>query len=138
MYEIYLGRLKLPLLPINLKESVSKDNKRYDVLSFGEVIKPGRMKLRSWTINSEFRHSDGVDAKTYIEAIKKYLYDKKETLKPIRFIVNRFNEDGSISLNTNTLVVVDSFDVEDKEGEPGDFYYSIKITEYRKFEAKKL
>ncbi|MFC4805461.1 hypothetical protein [Filifactor villosus] len=138
MYEMYLGKLKIPLLPSSLKESASKDNKKYDVLSLGEVVKPGRMKLRTWTITSELRYTDGVDAKSTIEAIKKYLYDEKTTMKPLRFIVNRFNEDGSISLNTNALVVIDSFEITDKEAEPGDFHYSIKLTEYRKFEAKIL
>lgn len=138
MYEMYLGKLKIPLLPSSLKESASKDNKKYDVLSLGEVVKPGRMKLRVWTITSELRYTDGVNAKSTIEAIKKFLYDEKTMMKPLRFIVNRFNEDGSISLNTNALVVIDSFEITDKEAEPGDFHYSIKLTEYRKFEAKIL
>ena len=39
MYEIYIGSLKLPLLPESLKEDIKRDNKHYTILALGEVIK---------------------------------------------------------------------------------------------------
>lgn len=41
LYEMYLDGKKLPVLPENQKEKCSRDNKKYDVLNLGEVVRPG-------------------------------------------------------------------------------------------------
>lgn len=137
LYEIYLGELKLPLLPENLKESRQKNNKKYDILALGQVIKPGRAQLRTWNIKSTFYHED-IDVTKARDYLNSLLDVDKKGVKPIRFIVNRYNQDGSLTFDTNTLVLIDNLDFEDKAGEVGDLNYEIKLSEYKDFGGKKL
>lgn len=135
IYEIYLGELKLPFLPENLKESIKRDNKKYNILCLGEIVKPGRRNLRTWDLKSIFFHED-IDvtrARDYINS----LIDEKG-IKPVRFIVNRYNDDKSITFDTNTLVLIDAIEWEDKAGEVGDLNFNIKLIEYRAFCGRKI
>lgn len=137
MYEIYIGELKLPLLPESLKEGMSKDNKRYDILASGEVIRPGRVKLKSWSIESTFEHE-----KIDVKKARDYLYNlaasETEGIKPVRFIVNRYKQDGALTFDTNCLVLIESLEFEDKAGEVADISYSLKLAEYKPFGGKMI
>ena len=131
MYEMYLDGMALPILPENLKEQVSKDNKTYNVLNMGEVILGGKIGLRTWQINSVFFADGDTAPSVYREHLEK-LRDSEE---PFNFILNRWNDDGSLAFNTDCEVLISDCTFEDKAGEPGTLYYSLKITEYRPFGA---
>ena len=131
VYELYLDGLELPILPENLKEQVSKDNKTYDVLNMGEVILGGKIGLRIWQINSVFFADGDTAPSVYREHLEK-LRDSEE---PFNFVLNRWNDDGSLAFNTDCEVLISDCTFEDKAGEPGTLYYSLKITEYRPFGA---
>ena len=137
MYEIYIGNLKLPLLPEALKEDIKRDNKHYTILATGEVIKAGRAKLKTWTIKSTFYHEeiDVTKARDYLTSL---VNSEKLSIKPVRFIVNRYKDDGTLTFDTNCLVLIDSISFEDKAGEVGDLNYELKLVEYKEFGGKKL
>lgn len=137
MYEIYIGNLKLPLLPENLKEEIKKDNKKYNILAIGEVVKAGRVKLKTWSIKSTFFHED-IDVTKARDYLTSLVSSDKLGVKPVRFIVNRYKDDGSLTFDTNCLVLIDSLSFEDKAGEVGDLNYEIKLTEFKEFGGKKL
>jgi len=137
MYEIYIGNLKLPLLPEALKEDIKRDNKHYTILALGEVIKPGRAKLKTWTIKSTFYHED-IDVTKARDYLTSLVNSEKLSIKPVRFIVNRYKDDGTLTFDTNCLVLIDSISFEDKAGEVGDLNYEIKLVEYKEFGGKKL
>lgn len=137
MYEIYIGSLKLPLLPENLKEDIKRDNKHYTILATGEVIKPGRVKLRTWSIKSTFYHED-IDVTKARDYLTSLVNSEKLSIKPVRFIVNRYKDDGTLTFDTNCLVLIDSISFEDKAGEVGDLNYELKLIEYKEFGGKKL
>ena len=137
MYEIYIGSLKLPLLPESLKEDIKRDNKHYTILAAGEVIKAGRAKLRTWTIKSTFYHED-IDVTKARDYLTSLVNSEKLSIKPARFIVNRYKDDGTLTFDTNCLVLIDSISFEDKAGEVGDLNYEIKLVEYKEFGGKKL
>ena len=137
MYELYLGELKLPLLPESLKESGSKDNKKYNILAIGEVVRPGRAKLRSWTINTTLEHTE-IDVTGARDYIMRYVSSDTEGTKPFRFILNRRNDDGTLTFDTNTLVIIDSYDFTDVAGQVGDLDISLKLIEYKEFGGKIL
>ena len=63
---------------------------------------------------------------------------EKLSIKPVRFIVNRYKDDGTLTFDTNCLVLIDSISFEDKAGEVGDLNYEIKLVEYKEFGGKKL
>lgn len=137
MYEIYIGSLKLPLLPENLKEDIKRENKHYTILATGEVIKPGRVKLRTWSIKSTFYHED-IDVTKARDYLTSLVNSEKLSIKPVRFIVNRYKDDGTLTFDTNCLVLIDSISFEDKAGEVGDLNYELKLIEYKEFGGKKL
>lgn len=137
MYEIYIGSLKLPLLPENLKEDIKRENKHYTILATGEVIKPGRVKLRTWSIKSTFYHED-IDVTKARDYLTSLVNSEKLSIKPVRFIVNRYKDDGTLTFDTNRLVLIDSISFEDKAGEVGDLNYELKLIEYKEFGGKKL
>ena len=57
-------------------------------------------------------------------------------IEPITFRVARTLKDGSIVFNINTKVLIESIEWEDRKGEPGDLYYTIKLIEYKPFGTK--
>ena len=105
--------------------------KTYDVLNMGEVILGGKIGLRIWQINSVFFADGDTAPSVYREHLEK-LRDSEE---PFNFVLNRWNDDGSLAFNTDCEVLISDCTFEDKAGEPGTLYYSLKITEYRPFGA---
>lgn len=144
MYQVNLGEKILPILPENLKESVQIDNKKYDTFG-GEMSLPGKAKLHYWTISSYIPFDSELsptEFKNYIDGLVLRNYGEENTtpIEPIIFAVARVleKEDGieEIIFNTNKKVLIDSVEWEDRKGEPGDLYYTIKLVEYRKFGTK--
>lgn len=138
MYTIGLGKMELPILPENLKESVQMDNKKYDTFGAGERILPGKKKLHTWTISSYFpAHGSPSPTEfyTYYMGLITRNYTEKDTrpIDPISFRVTRELEDGTIIFSINTKVLIESIEWEDRKGEPGDLYYTIKLIEYKEF-----
>lgn len=129
--------MQLPILPENLKESLQMDNETYDTFGVGERVLPGLVKLRSWSISSYFP-ADGEPApseyqKYYTSLV--YVEDGK-TPQPVEFSVIKFTEDGTAMLPINADVLFDAIEWEDRKGEPGDIYYTFKLTEYKAFGTK--
>lgn len=48
---------------------------------------------------------------------------------PVRFVANRYMEDGSPIFDTNMEVLVTRFKSEERGGETGDFYYETALSE---------
>lgn len=132
MYELFLAGTKLPVLPENLKEQRSRDNKKYHVLNLGDVIAPGKAGLKQWTISSVFYGDEAYSPQSYRDHLNQLL----ESDAPFELILNRFNEDGSLAFQSENLsVLMESLAFEDKEGEPGTLYFTVKLVEYRPFGA---
>lgn len=137
MYNMYLSQetdketlvLKFPVLPEELEIKCDIDNKKYNVLALGDIIKPGIKGLKSFTLNSYFPADDEPDV--YVRIIEKMV----DNQKPIRFIINRMNG-NKLDYDSNLLILIDSFTHKEEGGEVGDIYYSYKFTEYREHKAK--
>ena len=54
----------------------------------------------------------------------------------VRFVANRYMEDGSPVFDTNMEALVTRFKTEERGGETGDFYYDIALSEYRDYAPK--
>ena len=137
LYSMYLDKLRLPILPENFKEMIQMDNKKYDTFGKGERVLPGKEKLHTWTISSYFPR-DGEQSPTwYKEAIEKLIgrTNGKETrpTESAKFVLARELEDGTIIFGINSYVLIESIEWEDRKGEPGDLYYTIKLIEYKEF-----
>ena len=133
MYNMYLAQealvLKFPELPEEIDVKCEIDNKKYNVLSLGDVIRIGKKGLKSFTLNSYYPADQ--DPEIYASIFEKMV----DSENPIRFILNRVNENKLVD-DINLLVVVDSFSYKEEGGEVGDKYFSYKFTEYREHKAK--
>lgn len=140
MYSMYLttaaGRkLQIPVLPDKLAVSSSGKNKTETVLGLGEVLLLREKGLRtvSWESFFPVRSAPYVTG-TVREPIElvRAIQDVRDSRKPLWFRLL------GTDLDINTQMGVDSFDYEERGGEPGDLYYSIKLSEWKDYGAKKL
>ena len=137
MYNMYLSQetnnetmvLKLPALPEEIEIKCDVDNKKYNVLEFGDIIKAGKRGLKSYSLSSYFPAEDGPEV--YISIIEKMI----DNQLPIRFIINRV-ANNRFAYDSNISILIDSFSFKEEGGEVGDIYYSFKFTEYREHKAK--
>jgi len=131
---------RLPANPEEYTIESPTGNTRYNVLDLGEIIIPRIPNLKSISLESYFP-GDPEDPfalggfKTPEYYIDFFENCQKERL-PVRFIANRIGENGRPIFDTNIEVIVEKFDVIEKGGETGDFYYSVSLSQYRSFEPK--
>lgn len=140
LYRMYLGEIRLPILPENFKEMIQIDNKKYDTFGKGERALPGKEKLHTWIVSSYFPCDGEIPPAEYKRAIEGLIrrdYGKNpEPIKPINFILARELEDGTIIFGIDSYALIESIEWEDRKGEPGDLYYTIKLIEYKDFKTK--
>ena len=141
MYNMYLAQelenetlvLKFPELPDEIEPKCEINNKRYNVLALGDVIRIGKKGLKNFTLISYYPADK--EPAVYVTLFEKMVENMVVNEKPIRFILNRINE-NKLKDDINILVVIDSFSHKEEGGEVGDIYFSYKFTEYREHKAK--
>ncbi len=145
-YGLYLSRegttLRFPVNPESYKISRDNDNGEYNVLGVGPIMIPRTPKLQvvTWSgllpgqsdLGSVLTAGGFQPPKFYIDFVQKAL-DQKAVL---RFVANRYMEDGTPIFDTNMEVLLTQFHTEERGGETGDFYYDIGLSEYRDYSAK--
>lgn len=137
MYNMYLAQeldnetlvLKFPVLPEEIEIKCDIDNKKYNVLALGDIIRKGKKGLKSFTLKSYFPADQEPDV--YVKLIEKMIDNEKL----IRFIMNRVN-DNRLEEDINLPIVIDNFSHKEEGGEVGDIHYSYKFTEDRDHKAK--
>lgn len=138
LYEIYLQTddwmIQLPINPSELVTSGGGDHKKYDMLTLGEAKGIGKPKLQSWQIKSYFPTDGNQPSSYYVERIMELTEQKK----PFRLIINRETPSGAAVYETNTLALLEKWELKDSAGEEGDVYYELTLTEYKEFKAKTL
>lgn len=133
-------RVRLPVNPEKLQESKGSDNDSYNVLSLGPIMVPRDPELQVVTISSFFpgRPVPGADLwdgyhepEYYIDFFRKAMDDKAVVdYLPIRSFEN--GDRYAVQL-TGFKALVTNFDIEERGGETGDFYYDLELTEYKYF-----
>lgn len=132
-------------LPVNPESySITKDNENgtYNVLGVGPIMIPRTPKLlvASWSGLLPGRADLGAvltagafqPPKFYIDFLQAAMDEKWI----VRFVANRYLEDGSPIFDTNMEALVTRFKTEERGGETGDFYYDIALSEYRDYSPK--
>lgn len=148
LYGIYLDdgstSARFPVNPIGeLKIEHPTENELVNVLALGEIALGRKPNLRTVSFESFFPAVSGAPYTvqeyqspewwvSYIKAIQ-----EKADEEPARLIIDRRSDDsGDVFFSDNLQVLVESFDILDKGGEPGDIYYSISFTEWKPHEAE--
>lgn len=140
-YNIYISQntgielivLKLPANPEEIEFKYEINNKKYNVLGIGDVIRIGKKGLKGFTVKSFFPADENPDVAIY--TIEKMISNMTEREIPLNFKINKL-QNNRLILDINMDVVVDSFSNSEKGGEVGDIEYSLKMTEYREHKAK--
>lgn len=144
-YGLYLSRegitLRLPVNPESYKISRDNDNAEYNVLGVGPIMVPRTPKLQAvaWSGLLPGRAELGAvvtggrfqPPQFYIEFLQRAMDERAR----VRFVANRYTEDGTPIFDTNMEVLVTSFHTEERGGETGDFYYELGLTEYRDYSS---
>lgn len=127
--------LNIPVLPERLNVSSPGNNERVTVLELGEVLLLRKKALRIITWESFFPAAEAPyttgeikDPVSIIQAIQK----ARDEETPVRFLIT------GTDLDCNIRMGIDSFEYEERSGEPGDIYYTIKLYEWKDISPKKL
>ena len=70
----------------------------------------------------------------YLEQFEKFNTEKK----PVRLIITRTLPDGQDIPETNILVSVESYTVEENAGEEGEFWVELNLEEYRQITVERI
>lgn len=127
--------INIPVLPAKLNVSSPGKNERVTVLELGEVLLLRKKGLRILSWESFFPVSKAPyttgqvrDPVSIIQAIQKAR--DKET--PVRFLIT------GTDLDVNIRMGIDSFEYEERSGELGDLYYTIKLYEWKDISPKRI
>lgn len=139
MYRMFLianGReIEFPVLPEKLDIKSNGKNDRVTVLGLGEVLILRKKALRELSFESLFPAHNGPFVSggviTPIEAVKA-IQDARDAQEPVRFLLS------GTDLDINTEMGVESFSYDEHFGEVGDIYYSIKLSEWKNYAAKRI
>lgn len=145
-YGLYIAHegtvVRLPVNPESYSTTKDNDNGNYNVLGVGPIMIPRTPKLQavSWSGLLPGRADMGAvltagafqPPKFYIDFLQAAMDEKWV----VRFVANRYMEDGSPVFDTNMEALVTRFKSEERGGETGDFYYDIALSEYRDYSPK--
>lgn len=127
--------INIPVLPAKLNVSSPGKNERVTVLELGEVLLLRKKGLRILSWESFFPVSKAPytvgqirDPVSIVQAIQK-VRDQKS---PVRFLIT------GTDLDCNLRMGIDSFEYEERSGELGDLYYTIKLYEWKDISPKRI
>lgn len=145
MYSFYFDYegeiIQLPVSPSNLTLKVNNKNKVIELLNLGDVniLKdPGLSEFNFKTLlpGQELPfavYPNGFKMpEYYLERFEKYKVEKK----PVRFIVSRISTWGEPLFDTNMLVALEDYTVEERAGEVGDIYVEIRLKQYKQYKTQ--
>lgn len=122
--------IDIPVLPEKLKVTSPGNNDTATVLVLGDILILRKKGLRTIAWDSFFpahsapyvtgRVRDPVEIVQAIQAAR-------DGLDPVRFLIT------GTDLDINVRMGVETFDYEERAGELGDFYYSIKLSEWKDY-----
>ena len=124
-----------PVLPAKLNVSSPGKNERVTVLELGEVLLLRKKGLRILSWESFFPVSKAPytvgqirDPVSIVQAIQK----ARDQKSPVRFLIT------GTDLDCNLRMGIDSFEYEERSGELGDLYYTIKLYEWKDISPKRI
>ncbi len=127
--------IDIPVLPAKLNVSSPGKNERVTVLELGEVLLLRKKGLRILSWESFFPVSKAPyvtgqikDPVSIVQAIQK----ARDQKSPVRFLIT------GTDLDCNLRMGIDSFEYEERSGELGDLYYTIKLYEWKDISPKRI
>lgn len=145
-YGLYIAHegtvVRLPVNPESYSITKDTENSNYNVLGVGPIMIPRTPKLQvaSWSgllpgradLGAVLTSGGFQPPQFYIDFLQAAMDEKRV----VRFVANRFMENGDAIFDTNMEALVTRFKTEERGGETGDFYYDIALSEYRDYSPK--
>lgn len=137
--------VRLPINPEEIPVALEGNNALYNVLGIGEVTIQRKPKQKAIEISSYFpgRVAPGVltpnefmTPEDYINFFEAALNEKRVlTYTPVRYYENG---DPYFTSDAGFRCTIESFEYTERGGETGDFYYTLKVQEYRDYSPMKV
>lgn len=143
-FEYEQQKLRLPVNPERFKIRIPSENETYSIIGIGEISIINEAGLREIMFDSFLpQYPDGDHVLTKGEFLEPTVYldfwaKIKKDKKPFTFIVNRYLPNSRRIHDTNMNMTLEDYDVMERGGEPGDFYYSLTLKEYRKYGVRRV
>lgn len=125
----------IPVLPSKLKVTSAGDNDTDTVLGLGEVLILRQKRLRTVSWDSFFpAHSAPYAPRTITPPLElvRAIQAARDALQPVRLLIT------GTDLDINTRMGIESFDYEERSGELGDLYYTIKLSEWKDYSPRRI
>ena len=125
----------IPVLPSKLKVTSAGDNDTDTVLGLGEVLILRQKRLRTVSWDSfcpahSAPYAPGVITPP-LELVRA-IQAARDALQPVRLLIT------GTDLDINVRMGIESFDYEERSGELGDLYYSIKLSEWKDYSPRRI
>lgn len=149
-YSIYFTRsgqvVRLPINPAELPETKAADNGEYNLLGIGPVTVPRIPKQREIKISSYFPgRASGTGLSSLLswrppEYFIRFFQSAMDDREPVLYTPVRFYENGLPFAVTHTgfPVLLTRFDIKEKGGETGDFYFELEGKEWRDLAPRRV
>ena len=127
--------INIPVLPAKLNVSSPGKNERVTVLELGEVLLLRKKGLRILSWESFFPVSKAPYTVGQIRgpvSIVQAIQKARDQKSPVRFLIT------GTDLDCNLRMGIDSFEYEERAGELGDLYYTIKLYEWKDISPKRI
>ena len=132
--------LTFPITPSSLKIKVGSNNKVVNLINEGdinilkspslaEISFEARFPMRKYPYSREAKDFD-----TYV----KMFNELKEEKKSFRFIVARHTPNGNRTWDTNLLVSLEDYEIEEDADEGDDVLVSFKLKQYKEYGITKI
>ena len=127
--------VSLPVLPAKLKVTSPGKDETTTVLELGEILRLRKKGLRTVAWDCFFPVHDAPYVTGQIRdpvEIVQAIQAARDTLTPIRLLIT------GTDLDINVRMGIETFDYEERSGELGDLYYSIKLSEWKDYSPRKI
>ena len=143
MYNFFMGDVQLPVAPPSMSMKINSKNETIVLINEGEVNILKKAGLTEIEFEAEFpnnKYPYAVYPNGYRPAL--FFLEHFEKLKisqePFQFIVNRLKPNGSLIFDTNMIVSLEDYTI-DEDAENGfDVKSTIRLKQFKPFGTKKL
>ena len=144
MYELYLGRMLLPVTPEEIRISIKNKNQTITLIDGGEVNIPRDAGLTEISFSAllpqvkypfacyaggEFQSAD---------AFVEYLEQLKTSKAPFQLILNRAMPTGKRLFDTNMSVTLEEYSITDAADQGFDLTADIRLKQWRPYGTKTI
>jgi len=142
MYELYLGRMLLPVTPEKIRLAIKNRNQTITLIDGGEVniAKDAGLTEISFSallpqVKYPFARYEGGNFQS-ADVFVEYLEGLKTSKAPFQFIMNRMLPTGKRLFDTNMSVTLEEYSIQDDAGEGFDLVADIRLKQWRPYGTK--